>query len=381
MWLYDSLQEQAGTPAAKNNITCDAWVDHDLFMISRYDISNVYHIHQDFMHVFLGYGLVDLDPATTEIIFLDSDEGGTRKSHAIWKQAFSGFRTVPGHSDPNADNVIRTIRDLVNEKFDEKGKFITDAHGNTRKMRNLCLRSATFSVHGGLTLLSRQKGKTSQCEDSPMLRSFADFMLTRLNLPTVFPTLTDPFNPAAPRDFRLSNLLKSTNFNAEQFVPANVPVSVRDKAPIIITYLTRRPVNGRSLERTISNEYDLIKHVNNSLQTLFTLNQIRRPYLFRVVDFGAIPTMREQIAIARESDVLLGPHGAALVYSIYLPPHGCLIELQHPTRRNNFQFKNILVLTGRDYYVHPVVDPLRNIPEIADSVALAVAKVVERRKD
>ncbi|RUS13265.1 hypothetical protein BC937DRAFT_95607 [Endogone sp. FLAS-F59071] len=381
MWLYDSLQEQAGTPAPKENIICDAWVDHDLFMISRYDINNVYHIHQDFMHVFLGYGLMDLNPDTTEIIFLDSDAGGIRKSHAIWKQAFSGFRTGLKHSDPNAPNVIRTIRDLASEKFEEKGNVITDAYGKTRKMRNLCLRSATFSVHGGLTLLSRQKGKISQCDDAPMLRSFADFMLTRLNLPTAFPTLTDPFNPAAPRDFRLSDLLKSTDLNVAQFVSPNVPASARLVAPIIITFLTRRPVDGRSLERTISNEYDLIKSVNSSLETLFTLNQVRRPYLLRVVDFGTIPTMREQIAIARESDILLGPHGAALVYSIYLPPHGCLIELQHPSRRNNFQFRNILALTGRDYSVYPVVDPLRNIQEIADSVAVAVAKVLERRID
>ncbi|RUP43118.1 hypothetical protein BC936DRAFT_137580 [Jimgerdemannia flammicorona] len=374
-WLYNALSNQAGAPAPKKNITCDTWIDHDLFMISRYDISNVYHIHQDFMHTFLSYGVMDLDPETTEVIFLDTDVGGIRKSHAVWKQAFSGFRMGPKHSNSDA---IRTVRDLAESSYRQSGNFLL---GWGRKSRNICLRSATFSVHGGLTLLSRQKGTPSSCSDAPMLKSFADFMLTRLDLPTVFTTATDLNNAFIPPDFRLSDLLKSTNLLHTQYIAPKSSPEAYTAAPIIITFVTRRPVDGRPIERTISNEAELVDHLNMTLRSLFTKNKVPRPFLFRIVNFGIVPTMREQIAIARESDVLIGPHGAALVYSIYLPPHGCLVELQHPSRANNYQFSNIINLTGRNYWVHPIVDPLWNKLAIGNTLAIAVSRVLETRTD
>ena len=57
----------------------------------------------------------------------------------------------------------------------------------------------------------------------------------------------------------------------------------------------------------------------------------------------------EQIKLARETDILLGTHGAALTTVLYMIPQSKLIEIGHPTRHANYHFQNIASFVGVEY--------------------------------
>ncbi|OZJ04227.1 hypothetical protein BZG36_02962 [Bifiguratus adelaidae] len=320
-WLFDGATREQ----SMEDVQCDAWIDHDVLMIGRYDNNNVYHAHQDWMQAFLALSILDWSSATTEAIILDADAGGNDRFKAIWPVAFSGLSPKPASTE------YRTIRDIARE-YRAQGK------------RKLCLRSAAFGVHAGVTLYSRERGRPSTCEESTVLKAFADFMLYHNNLPVLF---SNDLGKAVQRPvYPLHEL--SIDANAETISPLGGNANSIAN-PFIITYISRRGV-----ERTIANEGYLISQLRESLMSTFESLDYPRPWLLRQLDFASLPTISSQMAIVRESDIVISAHGSALVYSTYQRATGALVELQHPTRRNNYQFYNIQRLMGRyyDVFVH-----------------------------
>ena len=76
----------------------------------------------------------------------------------------------------------------------------------------------------------------------------------------------------------------------------------------------------------------------------------------RVIDPGTLP-FREQIRVIRESDVLIGVHGAGLTHSFWLRPGSALVEIL-PETLNHKGFRNIAGLLGQVYFsTHAVSRP------------------------
>lgn len=71
---------------------------------------------------------------------------------------------------------------------------------------------------------------------------------------------------------------------------------------------------------------------------------------FRLVDFAGVP-FREQIEIARNTDVLVGMHGAGLTHTMFMEEgRGALVEVQ-PDRLCHSGFRNLAQTTGHAYFV------------------------------
>lgn len=337
-------------------------------MVMRWDVNNVYHIHEDLLQAYLGYSVFDLDANESEIVFLDSDPAwGNKRANMIWKSVFS---SLSNKQVENSLDTIRTIRDLVNDQ-----ELTSDS-------RYLCLRSATFGVHAALSTLSRQVGVSTQCTDSPVLRAFADFMLTRMGLPPAFtippdsPVANPPSIFSIPR-YALSSELQDANITS---LLQTLPFTNWSAPPLIITFSSRVSNVWGAVERQITNEKELLQAMRTAISNKFQEEHIERPLILRRIDFAQVHKIREQMALVRESDVLVGAHGAAFIYALYLPSWGGLVELQHPSRYYNYHFENIAKLTGREYGVSFINDPIVNVDEVVSLTVDVVGKVLAKKE-
>lgn len=97
----------------------------------------------------------------------------------------------------------------------------------------------------------------------------------------------------------------------------------------------------------------------------------RNPHIFfQSIDFGGI-SFKEQLGIVRETDVLVGVHGAGLTHGLFMREHaGAVVEIQ-PRELDVFHpFRNIALLGGQGYFrTH------------ADSIPREKTRGLERRGD
>lgn len=71
---------------------------------------------------------------------------------------------------------------------------------------------------------------------------------------------------------------------------------------------------------------------------------------FRIVDFASMP-FQEQIKIARDTDVMVGMHGAGLTQTMFMEEgRGALVEIQ-PDRLCFQGYRNLAMTTGHAYFV------------------------------
>jgi protein O-GlcNAc transferase len=105
-------------------------------------------------------------------------------------------------------------------------------------------------------------------------------------------------------------------------------------APLTVTFIdrkgSRRLLNQESLFSTLRNTYS---------SENFALN---------IVDFASIP-LREQISIVRNTDVLVGVHGAGLTHDMFLSPRSAVVEIL-PSELAHKGFRNLAKLRGHSYF-------------------------------
>jgi len=76
----------------------------------------------------------------------------------------------------------------------------------------------------------------------------------------------------------------------------------------------------------------------------------------QVIDFAAI-SFTEQIQIVRDTDILLGVHGAGLTHAMWLRPGSAVAEIM-PSGINHKGFRNVINMLGSQYFsTHSVTAP------------------------
>ncbi|RYP31567.1 hypothetical protein DL767_005676 [Monosporascus sp. MG133] len=118
------------------------------------------------------------------------------------------------------------------------------------------------------------------------------------------------------------------------------PIRKNDK-PIVVTFVNRRET------RRLQNQRFLLAEL-----------QRRNPRInVRMVDFAAIP-FSEQLRVARETDVLVGTHGAGLTQSLFMRRGaGAVVEIQ-PEGLDYNGFRNVAGMLSLGYYrVHASTIP------------------------
>lgn len=126
------------------------------------------------------------------------------------------------------------------------------------------------------------------------------------------------------------------------------PDARREQPPeVIITFInrtaTRHLINAEEYFAHLESE-----HVHIRVQS---------------VDFAAIP-FAEQLAVAQQTNVLVGVHGAGLTHGIFLPPRSAMVEIL-PPNLNHKGFRNVAALLGHAYFS---VHASQSVPPLAPEV-------------
>ncbi|KAJ3099738.1 hypothetical protein HDU96_010578 [Phlyctochytrium bullatum] len=358
-WMFDSLRLFDPTAHDSANITCDAWIDTPLFFVDRWDTTNPYQAHQDMLNTFLAYAALDLDPTHIQPVLLDS-----RSTDGPYLSAWSHLFSSSHH--------IVDLRALTT--LSKTYLHRTLRHPSPSPV--ICLRDATFGFHGGISKLSKGGNWMSACSHSPLLLAFRDFMLERFGRALGANALPVPANLSFPWEHA-----RVGRKGAQGHPPAVLaPRSTRPPNTLTVTYAIRKSSTSRitlsdtltikdlatllnsssptsaspttiprldSIRRILGNEPDLIAALRTAALHLSTPDH---PIHFRAVDFAGLP-FEDQVAVARGTDVLVGPHGAVFVYLLYLRQAGGkgvrertsgTLEILPPERRvGNFQFENL----------------------------------------
>ena len=120
---------------------------------------------------------------------------------------------------------------------------------------------------------------------------------------------------------------------------SNVPgaFSAAEDREIQILYLGR----PRDNSRYILNEGELLAGINATFGGMKGVEiNVRH-------DFGTL-SFEEQIGVAAESDVMIGPHGAGMTHIMFLKPHSVLIELI-PNGWADPGYRNLAIFSGKTY--------------------------------
>ncbi|KAJ3192010.1 hypothetical protein HK101_007186 [Irineochytrium annulatum] len=132
----------------------------------KWDTTNPYQAHQDFLNTFLVYSALDLDASETQAILLDSRYKDGPFTSA-WSHVFSGSRR------------LMDIRQLADEVLARLPRHKPDPV--------LCFKDAAWGIHGGISPLSRGASRKDFCSSSPLILAFRSFMLDRLRLAILGP--------------------------------------------------------------------------------------------------------------------------------------------------------------------------------------------------
>ncbi|KAJ3213893.1 hypothetical protein HDU67_002347 [Dinochytrium kinnereticum] len=139
-------------------IRCDAWIDETLYFVKslfRWDTTNPYQAHQDFLNAFTSYASVrpPLFPNTTHPILLDTHPDGPYIK--AWSHIFSHTK------------MLYTLHDLADRIQTLTGKI--DA--------TVCIKRGVWGAHGGVSPLSLQGSFVSKCFLNPLLSGFRAFLV------------------------------------------------------------------------------------------------------------------------------------------------------------------------------------------------------------
>nr|CCA17158.1 conserved hypothetical protein [Albugo laibachii Nc14] len=131
-------------------------------------------------------------------------------------------------------------------------------------------------------------------------------------------------------------------FRLESLRIMGVETSKMDKRSCTITILSRRPYQGRKLNRCWLNEDEILNEM---------IKEYSREgfYRFGICTFQSLDfvtfSMEKQMHIMIESDIVIGMHGAGMVNILWARPHTNVIEI-FPHKKKRWGYRNICQLIG-----------------------------------
>ena len=159
------------------------------------------------------------------------------------------------------------------------------------------------------------------CTHGELLESFTHRVLNHFGIDNGAAVKTTPE--------ALSTVSSSSSLSSSKSSP-------QDPQKLIVTFINR--TNNRKLV----NQSNLLSDLRSAFP--YAKNKIE----VREIDFAALP-LAEQLQLVRETDVLVGVHGAGLTHAMFLPPGGAVVEILPPGLKHK-GFRNLALMRGHRYF-------------------------------
>ncbi|GLD97870.1 hypothetical protein PINS_up006567 [Pythium insidiosum] len=125
----------------------------------------------------------------------------------------------------------------------------------------------------------------------------------------------------------------------------HVPLVKQDPASCVVTVITRRPYQGRMVQRKWRNEAFIL----DKMRALYANGTYRHgECVFQSVDFVELP-LREQMRVIVNSDVVIGMHGAGMVNVLWTRPGTLVVEI-FPRNRKRWGYRNLCQFIGCQWH-------------------------------
>ena len=290
-WLVSGL---ATTPLE----SCHTTEHLPTLIVQRDGFANLYHSSEDFINAYLALAILELSVADVQVVLTDLYPWGPFA--AIWQEAF-GFV----HPALTA--------------WDLRAKY-----GAGR----VCFDNLIVGIYGPASPFCIMKTDT-HCERSPLLRSYADFIIrgTRLH------------HHAVAADANRSHTLRVTWMARRSPVPWPERVFCDDR----YFSCTMFAYSDRHLGRVVKNNEAVVDGLRATARDTVLPG---RALVFTETDYNALP-FRQQLAHTLETDILVGPHGAGLTHQMFLGDDARVIELFIDGSSPNRHFHNMARWRGR----------------------------------
>ncbi|KAJ0410920.1 hypothetical protein ATCC90586_004441 [Pythium insidiosum] len=136
-----------------------------------------------------------------------------------------------------------------------------------------------------------------------------------------------------------------SDFRRRALTALQVPLTKDDPKSCVITVITRRPYQGRMVQRKWRNEDFIL----DKMRELYANGTYQHgECVFQSVDFVLLP-LREQMRIVVNSDVVIGMHGAGMVNVLWTRPGTLVVEI-FPRNRKRWGYRNLCQFVGCEWH-------------------------------
>ena len=298
--------------------------------IKRFDVYNSYEAFHAYLNTFFLLRVLRLDPTSVQFVFTDTRRGDSPRDE-MWWRSMNGGRHPIVFSNNNGQRNVGVV-DGVPYRV---RSMVTASSSGT---------SMLTSKHGAL----RGRRRDHHCS-SPAFQEAVGWFRENFRVHNNI-----SYSLQRPRRRMLSSAAAKANTTNSEVVR--------------VLWSSRRPYQRggviKAVHRQLPREEDFIAALQRLLSSMGATAtppsssasplppRSSSSFVVESIDFGAIDP---QVAVeaASNADVLVGVHGAGLVWSAFMPRHGGLVELFGGNRgATNRHYHNLASLADLHYRSH-----------------------------
>lgn len=234
-------------------------------------------------------------------------------------------------------------------------RILAQAH---KQKKRVCFKDLAVGIYGPAAPITVASWDTP-CSRTALVRAYADFVTRSLGLSK----LTHYAQPAPSQTVTITYMARRASIEWPEKKFCNSTHSF-----FHCSYWEK--FGTRQLGRMIRND----AAVTAALKGLEQEYATRIPkVVVQDVDYNKM-SFKQQIATDLATDIMIGPHGAGLMHSVFLRDRGHLIELSIDGSGVNRHFHNLALWAGKRYSGEAIENPI-NIPRLLDMVRRAILLV------
>ncbi|CAM9891417.1 unnamed protein product [Phaeothamnion confervicola] len=245
--------------------------------------------------------------------------------------------------------------------------------------KNVCFKKFAVGIYGPAAPIVLNQYKTA-CHGTALLRSYSDFVIRGLGLQGLTKYASPPSKKVV---VTWMSRLSSTPWPEAKFcMPKGTAKAAGGGASVaeadVGSFFTCdffQHLGTRPLQRIVRNDAEARrKMVIMALKALERENFANGAQVeVRPVDYNLLP-FKKQIEIDLQTDVMVGPHGAGLLHSLFMADRGTLIELMIDGTAARLHFSNLASWYGRRYFSMTPPNPVP-VTQIVGAVRDAIARM------
>ena len=330
-WTTSSFQAVQGEGAV-----CDEWITHPVLVVQRDTFANFFHDSEDFINAFLALAILEWKLGDTQVYLTDLYPEGP--FWEMWRQAFSQGTGKP----------VKTAWDLKND-FGANPKNVKGSQ------HRVCFKDLAVGIYGPAAPITVASWNTP-CSDTALVKAYADFVIRGMGLQDY----THYAQPAPSKVVTITYMSRraSTVWPEKKFCSD-------DKSFFMCKFWDTFGI--RSLGRMIRNDADVVKALKSLEKETFKNGaQVK----LSEVDFNLL-SFPEQIKHDLRTDIMIGPHGAGLMHSVFMRSRATLVELFIDGSGVNRHFHNLALWSGHKYRGETMANPV-DTPKLLSIVRNAI---------